>query len=98
MMCAEEVIKFYMSVSLNSSCTVSCPQLPTIGANGGFTCTTVVMSSTYYFEATCSVSCDLGYEVIGDEIWTCQSDGSWNASVATCGTGICSYYETYMWC
>ena len=56
--------------------------------NGGFECTSAGRPTIYHFGVTCNVICDPGYEIIGDEMWICQSDGSWNASEAMCGRGI----------
>ena len=35
---------------------------------------------------TCTVSCDDGYELGGSE--TCQGDGTWSGTDATCSAGI----------
>ena len=44
----------------------------------------------YYFGDTCNVICDTGYELIGDEVWTCQSNGSWSGSDDdVCRRGMC---------
>jgi len=87
MMCVEEVNIISMSL-YHSSSTVSCPKLPMI-TNGGFLCISSGMTSTYSFNSTCNLSCDPGYEQIGNEIWICQSDGNWNSSVAMCQRGLC---------
>jgi len=39
------------------------------------------------YEDTCSVKCNIGYEVIGRDTRTCQSDGSWSGSDIMCGRG-----------
>ena len=45
------------------------------------------------YEDTCSFTCDTGYELIGNDTRTCQSDGSWSGSIAMCrrGTYMVSY-------
>jgi len=39
------------------------------------------------FEDICSFTCNTGYELIGSDIRTCQSDGSWNANETMCRRG-----------
>ena len=45
------------------------------------------------YEDTCSFTCNTGYELIGSDTRTCQSDGSWSGDSAYCergaGTHIC---------
>ena len=36
------------------------------------------------YEDTCSFTCDTGYELTGSDTRTCQSDGSWSGSQASC--------------
>ena len=40
---------------------------------------------------TCTVSCDDGYELSGSETRTCQGDGTWSGTDATCSAGIVLY-------
>ena len=37
---------------------------------------------------TCSFTCNAGYELIGNDTRTCQSDGSWSGSDVTCRRGM----------
>ena len=39
------------------------------------------------YEDTCSFTCDTGYELTGNDIRTCQSDGSWSGSDVICSIG-----------
>jgi len=39
------------------------------------------------YEDTCIVTCDTGYMVTGDDMRTCQSDGMFNGTMATCDRG-----------
>ena len=36
---------------------------------------------------TCSFTCNTGYELIGSDNRTCQSDGSWSGNKTMCKTG-----------
>ena len=38
-------------------------------------------------EDTCSFTCNTGYELIGSDIRTCQSDGSWGGNNTICRRG-----------
>ena len=40
------------------------------------------------YEETCSFTCNTGYELTGDNITICQSDGIWSHSDAMCIIGI----------
>jgi len=39
------------------------------------------------YEDTCTVTCDTGYMVTGDDMRTCQSDGMFNGTEAICNRG-----------
>ena len=36
---------------------------------------------------SCTFTCDSGYELMGSDTVTCQSDGSWDVSSPTCNRG-----------
>ena len=40
------------------------------------------------YEDTCNFTCNTGYELIGSDTRTCQSDRSWSGSNATCNRGM----------
>ena len=60
---------------------VQCPPL-TAPDNGMISCTGNEVGDT------CTISCDDGYELGGSETRTCQGDGSWSGTDATCSAGI----------
>ncbi len=64
------------------SAGVSCGQ-PDIPSNGR-----VDTSAGTSFGDVASYSCDVGYTLIGSNETTCQADGQWNGSVATCESEI----------
>ncbi|XP_065899331.1 uncharacterized protein [Dysidea avara] len=51
--------------------------------NGTTTCSLGVDGVPSY-EDTCSFTCNTGYELIGSETRTCQSDGSWSGTETMC--------------
>ena len=57
--------------------------------NGVVSCTSTGIPIVYYFGDTCNVICDSGHELIDDEVWTCQSNGSWSGSGDVCRRGMC---------
>ena len=64
---------------------VQCPTLAT-PTNGGRLC--LLMSGIIpSYEDTCTFSCDIGYELTGNDTRTCQSDGSWSGSDVMCRRG-----------
>ena len=64
---------------------VVCPSL-TYPNNGIMTCS-LGDDGTLSDKDTCSFTCNTGYELIGSDARTCQSDGSWSGSEATCNRG-----------
>ena len=41
------------------------------------------------YEDTCDILCNTGYEIqTGDDMITCQSDGMFNGTIATCRRGV----------
>ena len=38
----------------------------------------------YHYEDTCSFTCNIGYEITGNDTRTCQSNGSWSGSPVSC--------------
>ena len=38
-------------------------------------------------EDTCSFTCDTGYELTGNDIRTCESDGNWSGTEINCTKG-----------
>ena len=47
------------------------------------------------YEDTCTVACDTGYMLTGDEMRTCQSDRILNGTEAMCDRGkICTCFLT----
>ena len=47
---------------------------------------------TVSYEDTCTVTCNAGYELTGDDTRTCQSDGTFNGTDATCDRGTENYH------
>ena len=52
-------------------------------ANGEITCSSGRVGVGYEGD-TCSFTCNTGYELTGSDTRTCQSDGSWLGSLASC--------------
>ena len=61
---------------------VPCPLL-TSPNNGGIDCSLGGDGVSNPGE-TCTVTCNDGYQVMGNGTRTCQNDGSWSGSNATC--------------
>jgi len=73
---------------------VSCPSL-TDPNDGAITCLLGDDGNTF-FEYVCNIKCNTGYELIGNEIRTCQSDGSWSGSGVMCRRGTHLYVCFYI--
>ena len=65
---------------------VSCPNF--IQANNGLLNCSLGDDGVSSYEDICSFTCNTGYELIGSEIWFCQSDGSWSSSNSSCRGGM----------
>ena len=65
---------------------MSCPSL-TNPNNGVHRCS-LGDDRMLSYEDTCSFTCNTGYELIGSDTRTCQSDGSWSGRNAMCRRGI----------
>jgi len=55
-----------------------CPSQPVV-PNGSVTCSLGDDGVTSY-EDTCSLQCDVGYELMGSSTLTCHANGTWNSS------------------
>jgi len=73
---------------------VACPSL-TDPNNGAITCS-LGDDGVPSYEDTCSFTCNDGFELTGNDIWNCQSDGSWTGSEIICIRG--KYYLWYICC
>ena len=65
---------------------VPCPNL-TQPDNGVINCS-LGDDAVPSYEDTCSFTCNTGYELTGNDISICQSDGSWSGSDSVCSGGI----------
>jgi len=41
------------------------------------------------YEDICSLTCNIGYMLMGSATRVCQSDGSWNGTDTVCTRGLC---------
>jgi len=44
---------------------------------------------------TCTITCDDGFELSGSDTRTCQDDGTWSGTDATCSEGLCNYLHAF---
>jgi len=44
------------------------------------------------YEDICSLTCNTGYELTGNDTRTCQSDGNWSGNNGVCRRGIKLYH------
>ena len=65
---------------------IQCGDLST-PANGEITSCSSGSVGVGYEGDTCSLTCNTGYELIGSDTRTCQSDGSWSGSDDVCRRG-----------
>ena len=64
---------------------VTCP--PLIDPNNGLISCSLDNDQDPSYEDTCSFTCNTGYELTGSDTRTCQSNGSWSGTNATCRGG-----------
>ena len=64
---------------------VNCSQL-TYPNNGIINCS-LGDDGVPSYEDTCSFTCNIGYELTGNDTRTCQSDGNWSGSDDVCRRG-----------
>ena len=70
-----------------------CPSLSD-PVNGMINCTLRVGVPTE--GDTCSYTCNDDYELTGNEMRTCQSDGSWSGDNDVCSRGVLQKYLRYL--
>ena len=68
---------------------IRCDNL-SIPDNGNVSCSSNRVGVGYTGD-TCSFTCNTGYELIGSDTRTCQSDGSWSGSDSVCRRGTYVY-------
>ena len=61
---------------------VSCPVLP--NPDNGMANCQLGDDNVLSYEDTCDFTCNAGYNFVGSNIRTCQSDGSWNGTETFC--------------
>ena len=61
---------------------VQCPELIS-PANGLLQCSHD-NSTSFYYKDVCAQICNIGYELAGTSYRTCQGNGSWSGSLASC--------------
>ena len=69
----------------NNSSIVGC--VPLIQPTNGTISCSLGDDGVTSFQDTCTFTCNSGYEVRGSNVRTCESDGSWSGSEATCERG-----------
>nr|XP_018667880.1 sushi, von Willebrand factor type A, EGF and pentraxin domain-containing protein 1-like isoform X2 [Ciona intestinalis] len=67
--------------------SVTCPSLPS-PSHGRKKCT-----DGNNFESACRFICDVGHDVVGTRVRTCQVDGTWSGQTVTCRIVTCSTLE-----
>ena len=66
---------------------VHCPTL-TINFDNGIIICSLGDDGVPSYEDICSFTCNTGYELIGSDTRTCQSDGNWSTTNSLCRRGI----------
>ena len=60
----------------------NCTKLDDLG-NGIINCSSIE-NQEHIYEDTCHFTCNTGYELIGSDTRTCQSNGSWSGNETEC--------------
>ena len=84
--CYTKFVTQNLTVKNKSLIDVRCDDL-SAPANGEIMSCSSGRVGVGYEGDTCSFTCNTGYELTGSDIRTCQSDGSWSGTDATCGKG-----------
>ena len=71
---------------INCTYVVKCQELSKFD-NGNVNCS-LGDDGVHSYQDNCSITCNEGYILTGDETKTCQSDGSWSGIDAMCKRGI----------
>ena len=66
--------------------TVECPKL--VKPMNGMMLCSPINPPQFFYGYTCDFTCDDGYNLIGSESRTCQSNGNWSGAVTNCTEGI----------
>ena len=97
--CSIRCIRDYFCSTLNSSkwcftVDIRCDDL-SAPANGSIISCSSGRVGVGYEGDTCSFICNTGYELTGNETWTCQSNGRWNDTNVMCRRGryIIMHYD-----
>jgi len=77
---------FYTSIISFFIYTVTCPMPISDPTNGIIGCS-LGDDGVLTFQDTCTVTCNTGYMVTGDDMRACLSDGMLNGTMATCDRG-----------
>ena len=72
-------------IQLYSFCVLLVTCLPLSAPDNG-----MIVCTGNQFEDTCTITCNLGYELVGSGITACQSDQTWSGTEAMCIEGRCS--------
>uniref|UniRef100_H2Y785 Sushi domain-containing protein n=1 Tax=Ciona savignyi TaxID=51511 RepID=H2Y785_CIOSA len=46
-----------------------------------------------HWNSTCEIQCDVGHDLLGTRVRTCQADGSWTGNAVSCGVVTCAVLE-----
>jgi len=81
----KRVYCFMQPISVIPLCVVQCSVL-TNPLNGSISCS-LINDPFPFYEDTCNFTCNIGYGLIGNNIRTCQKDGSWSGTSTICNRG-----------